>query len=101
MHLSIEPQDTCALTWLKATQRINEIEGYSAHNVIMSVSQPLKESPKDTSVLELVDCFLRGNSRRMTIQTRREYDFSCKSLCTLREATVLQGIQRPYRTKIE
>lgn len=66
MHLSIEPQASCARTWLGAATALNELAERSFHNVIMSVEQPTAEDENDRLVIEAVNRHLARNDKYQT-----------------------------------
>lgn len=61
MYLPIDPQPSCALAWLEAARMVNGKAGHEAHNVILGVADPLRNSPLDRQITTTVDNFLRGH----------------------------------------
>jgi thymidylate synthase len=59
MYLPIEPQPSCALAWLAATQSVDAQPDHEAHNVIIGVDNPLAESFVDEEIIKRMDSFLR------------------------------------------
>ena len=59
MYLPIDPQPSCALAWLQATQVVNTKPGREANNVIIDVMDPVTASPIDKAIVAQVDTFLQ------------------------------------------
>ena len=58
MYLPIDQQETCAGAWLEAVTAVENLGG-EAHNVIVDIAKPLKETTTDAIVVQAVDAFLR------------------------------------------
>ncbi|RWM45554.1 hypothetical protein [Mesorhizobium sp.] len=62
MYLPIEPQPTGVQGWLAAATAV-EAQGGEAHNVVIDIADPLRESEKDAEIIREVDRFLRDHRR--------------------------------------
>ena len=60
MYLPIDSQETCVRAWLEAVTAVENLGG-EAHNVIVDIAEPLKETATDAAVAQAVDAFLRQN----------------------------------------
>lgn len=63
MHLSIEPQRSCAQTWLTATRAVDGLPGRSFHNVIMTVQNPCVRDDNDAAIEDAVNAYLRSHDK--------------------------------------
>ena len=63
MYLPVPTQKSCAAAWLKATEAVNERQSHDAHNVIMDVAEPLRQSAADGRVIQIADTFLKKHAR--------------------------------------
>lgn len=58
MYLPIDSKETCVKAWLDAATSVETLGG-EAHNVIVDIAEPLKETATDAAVAQVVDAFLR------------------------------------------
>ena len=66
MHLPIEPQSSCARTWLAATSALDGMPDRAFHNVLMTVTDPCRCDDSDTRIIELVDAHLSQHDKYRT-----------------------------------
>ncbi len=66
MHLSIEPQLSCARTWLAATSAVDDIAGRSFHNVLMTVAEPCRCDEADAKIIDAVNAHLASYDKYQT-----------------------------------
>ena len=62
MYLPIPTQKTCAAAWLKATEAVDAKQGHEAQNVIVDVTEPLRQTDADGRMVHIVDMFLRNHA---------------------------------------
>jgi hypothetical protein len=55
------PAQTCAEAWLRTATMLLPLEGKSAYNVILDISDPLKVTSTDKAIIKAVDTFLLGH----------------------------------------
>jgi len=55
------PAETCTEAWLKTVTTLLPLEGKSAYNVILDISDPLKVTSTDKAIIHAVDTFLLGH----------------------------------------
>ena len=58
MYLPIPPQKTCAAAWLRAVEALDATQGHEAQNVVLDVAEPLRQTPADENVVQILDAFL-------------------------------------------
>lgn len=63
MSLVVPPQRSCYQTWREAVRLVDDKRGHEAHNVLMTVSDPIASSPFADSRVTAIDDYLQRHNK--------------------------------------
>lgn len=63
MYIPIQTQPDCSSAWLAAADKVNNISGHEAHNVIIDIEDPIANTALDNFIMSKVNAFLEARGK--------------------------------------